>query len=69
MPYVIKKNGKYLKSHSYATGQGYRFQWTPDLDEAVEFCDKNFPHLYNFAALTQGRAKLKEDEARRNGRS
>lgn len=35
--YLIRKNGKYMKGHSYATAFGYSFHWTDDAEKARRF--------------------------------
>jgi len=34
--YVVKKNGKYMTGHGYATGIGYKFTWSKNITEARE---------------------------------
>lgn len=34
--YVVKKNGKYMTGHGYASGIGYKFHWSRNITEARE---------------------------------
>ena len=34
MALVLKKAGKYLVGHDYATGRGYSFHWSKDITKA-----------------------------------
>lgn len=55
MAYVVKKAGKYLSGHSYATGIGYKFNWTPDPSFARRFADDEEVYANVFASQTNGR--------------
>ena len=39
MAYVLKKRCRYLTGHSYATGIGYSFSWSPNIEDARRFAD------------------------------
>lgn len=54
MAYVVKKAGRYLSGHSYATGIGYKFSWTPDPSFARRFADDEEVYADGFASQTNG---------------
>lgn len=48
---MIKKRGVYLKGHSYCTGFGYQFSWTPDINQGRRFVDAS---VIGIAQLSKG---------------
>lgn len=52
--FVVIKRGKYLKSHSYATGLGTRYYWTKDISEAKHF-DQLHSDADHYADATGGK--------------
>ena len=51
MAYVLMRRGKFISSHSYATGRGFRFSWTADEANAQRFADGD-PTVDLFRNLT-----------------
>lgn len=41
--FLIKKRGKYMKGHGYASGFGYKFTWTNDISAARKFEEMDGP--------------------------
>ncbi|MNZ70246.1 hypothetical protein D3C78_885780 [compost metagenome] len=54
MSYVIKKRGKYMEGHGYATGFGYNFHWTNNINEARHFADDDGA-IASLARLSKGK--------------
>lgn len=39
MAYILKKRDRYMTGHSYATGIGYSYSWSPNINDARRFAD------------------------------
>ena len=52
MSLILKKRGRYLTGHSYATGFGYSYSWSPDISKARRFIDTS-PYVKSFAMSTK----------------
>jgi hypothetical protein len=50
--YALRKRGKYMEGHSYATGIGYRFHWTRDITKARRFNPEIEGCYWSFAQIT-----------------
>jgi hypothetical protein len=53
--YAIMKRGKWMQSHSYATGTGESFSWTSDSNKARRFTESDRHHAESLAQLSNGR--------------
>lgn len=51
MAYILKKRGRFLTGHSYATHGGYSFSWSPNEADARRFADDD-PSSDRFEQLT-----------------
>lgn len=55
MALIIRKAKKFLSGHSYATGFGYKFHWTPHAHLARRFGDCEISRAEGFAHQTKGK--------------
>ena len=57
MATLLKKHGKFLTGHSYATGFGYKFSWSKDQSKARRFMDDGSDGLESLQQLTRTSAQ------------